>query len=254
MLQTNDTKISIITVCYNSQKTIEKTIESVIYQSHQNVEYIIIDGSSKDDTLNIIKKYQKIYPIKLISEPDAGIYDAMNKGINMVTGEIIGILNSDDFYKNNKVLSVINKIFQTNNIDAVYADLEYIDPINTERVTRKWISGPYNEKKIANGWIFPHPTFFVKKETYSKYGKFNLKFKIAADYELMLRFIKLHKIKVYYLPQIIVSMRNNGTSGLNFKQRRKGWKELKLSWTENKLQVPFLFLLRRIIFKIKQYL
>lgn len=245
--------ISIITVCYNSQETIAETIESVITQSYQNIEYIIIDGASTDNTLNIIKKYQETYPIKLVSEPDNGIYDAMNKGINLATGDIIGILNSDDFYKDEKVLTTIIEVFKQNDSDAVYADLEYINPINIKQITRKWIAGTYSEKKINNGWICPHPTFFVKKEIYNKHGKFNLKFKIAADYELILRFIKLYKIKIHYLPQIIVSMRNNGTSAKNFKQRLRGWQELKMAWTENKLNIPKLFILRRVLFKIKQY-
>lgn len=246
-------KISIITTTFNSEKTIKNTIESIIFQSHQNIEYIIIDGASTDNTLNIIQEYQKKYPIKLVSEPDSGIYDAMNKGIDLATGDIIGILNSDDFYKNNEVLSAVNKTFLDNETDAIYADLEYVDPVDTQKITRIWMAGHYKEKKIANGWIFPHPTLFVKKEVYNKYGKFNLKFKIASDYELMLRLVKIYKIKVYYLPQIIVSMRNNGTSGRNFKQRRSGWRELKEAWMENKLQVPYLFIMRRIISKITQY-
>jgi len=247
-------KISIITVCRNSEKTIEETIKSVINQTYTDIEYIIIDGKSTDQTINIIKKYQNIYSIKLISEQDKGIYDAMNKGINLTTGEVIGILNSDDFYQGNEVIAIIMQLFKDKNPDAIYADLQYIDRINNKHITRKWISGNYHEKKLNNGWIIPHPTFFVKKEIYNKYGSFNLKFKIAADYELLLRFLKIHKIKLFYLPRIIVNMNNNGVSSQNLKQRLKGWKELKLSWKENNLQLPCLFIIRRIIFKLTQYL
>lgn len=247
-------KISIITASYNSAKTIEDTIKSVLSQTYRDIEYIIIDGASNDETLAVIAKYQNEYKIKLISEPDNGLYDAMNKGIDLATGDIIGILNSDDFYKNNTILSKINESFTNNNVDAVYADLEYVDEFNIKKITRTWIAGKYQEKKLNNGWIIPHPTFFVKKDIYNKYGRFNLKFKIAADYELLLRFIKLHQISLYYLPEIIVSMRTGGTSGRNLKQRQKGWLELKKAWTENNLPIPFLFILRRVLFKIRQYI
>jgi glycosyltransferase len=246
-------KISIITPTYNSESTIRDTINSIINQNYIDLEYIIIDGVSSDKTLEIIEEYQSKIKIKLISEPDKGLYDAMNKGINLATGDIVGILNSDDFYNGSDVLTQVNQVFLDNNIDAVYADLQFVDQRNIKKVVRTWISGRYKERKIANGWIVPHPTFFVKKEIYNKHGYFNLKFRIAADYEFLLRLIKLHKIKLYYIPKIIVNMRTGGVSGCSFKQRKRGWRELKEAWTENNLKPPFLFVARRILFKIVQY-
>jgi len=246
-------KISIITPTYNSESTIRDTINSIINQNYVDLEYIIVDGASSDKTLEIIEEYQSKIKIKLVSEPDNGLYDAMNKGINLATGDIVGILNSDDFYNDSDVLTQVNQVFLGNDIDAVYADLQFVDQNNIKKVVRTWISGCCKERKIANGWIVPHPTFFVKKEIYNKHGYFNLKFRIAADYELLLRLIKLHKIKLYYIPKIIVNMRTGGISGCSFKQRKMGWRELEEAWTENNLQAPFFFIARRILFKIVQY-
>lgn len=247
-------KISIITASYNSAKTIEDTIKSVLGQTYQDIEYIVVDGTSKDGTLDIVKKYQASHEIKLLSEPDNGLYEAMNKGIALATGDVIGILNSDDFYKNNEVIQKIVTAFNESGADAVYADLEFVDEIDTKKVVRTWIAGEYQEQKLNNGWIIPHPTFFVKKDIYNKYGLFNPEFKIAADYELLLRLLKFHKIKLRYIKGIIVSMRNGGVSTRNLEQRKKGWQELKAAWTINNLPVPFLFIARRVFFKIKQYL
>ena len=248
-------KISIITASFNSEKTIKDTIESILNQSYKDVEYIVIDGNSSDNTLDTINGYSDKIDIKVISEPDKGLYDAMNKGIKIATGEVIGILNSDDFYKNNTVLEKIASCFEKNpQIDACYADLEFVDSIETSKVVRVWKAGNFEEKKLNNGWIIPHPTFFVKKSIYEKYGVFNTSFKIAADYELLLRLLKLHKINLFYLPEIIISMRIGGVSGRNLKQRRKGWRELKKSWEINNLKLPKFFILRRILFKIGQYL
>ncbi|MBU0722482.1 glycosyltransferase, partial [Patescibacteria group bacterium] len=241
---------------YNSQTTINDTIKSIINQTHRDIEYIIIDGLSTDKTLAIIDKYQQQFPIKLISESDKGIYDAMNKGIKMVSGDIVGILNSDDFYYNNNVLLEVQQLFKTNqDIDAVYGDLIYIDKDNINKQTRYWRSGECNEKKINNGWIIPHPTFFVKKEIYQKCAKlFDTNFSIAADYELMLRLLKVDKIQTRYLPKILVKMRNGGTSGKNIQQRIKGWQELKKAWLINNLKLPRFFITRRLFFKIFQYI
>lgn len=248
-------KISIITATYNSSNTVKHTLDSICNQNHNDIEVIIVDGKSSDNTLEIVKTYEDRLTMKIISESDQGLYDAMNKGIKIATGEIIGILNSDDFYKNNLVLEKIATRFKNNpQIDACYADLEFVDEKNTNKVVRIWQAGEFDEKKLDNGWVIPHPTFFARKEVYEKYGIFNLDFKIAADYELILRLLKLHKIRLAYLPEIIVSMRTGGVSTKNLKQRRKGWQELKKAWKVNNLRLPKFFILRRILFKVVQYL
>ena len=248
-------KISIITPTFNSVKTISDTIESIVTQTHQDIEYIIIDGGSTDGTLAIIEDYIKKFNIQFISEPDQGLYDAMNKGIRLATGEIVGILNSDDFYKDEKVLEKVVACFNNDpKIDGCYGDLEFVDEQDKSKIVRTWRSGKYREGKLNNGWIIPHPTFFVKNEIYKKFGDFNLSFKIAADYEFLLRMLKIKRINVGYIPEILVCMRTGGKSGKNLTQRKLGWQELKRAWTVNNLKVPRLFILRRVLFKIGQYL
>ncbi|MFN7014655.1 MAG: glycosyltransferase family 2 protein, partial [Bacteroidia bacterium] len=165
-------KISIITVTFNSAKTIEQTIQSVIKQAYSNVEYIIIDGASQDETLNIIERYRNKISV-VVSEKDSGIYNAMNKGLKLATGDIIGILNSDDFYADENVLSDVAKLFEQVKADAVYADLQYVDADDTRKIKRYWKSGKYKPGDFLFGWMPPQPTFFVKKEVYNKYGYFN---------------------------------------------------------------------------------
>ncbi len=249
-------RFSIITPSYNSAKTISDTIDSIINQTHQDIEYLVIDGASKDETVAIVSEYQKKFPIRLISERDAGIYDAMNKGVKMATGDIVGILNSDDFYYDNSVLQKINDVFENNpDIDAVYGDLVYVNQDDITKQTRYWKSGEYNEKKINSGWIIPHPTFFVRREVYERSSKiFDTSFSLAADYEFILRSLKVKKIKVKYLPEIIVKMRAGGASGSSLKQRIKGWKELRRAWTVNSLPVPAFFIIRRVVGKFSQFL
>lgn len=244
-------KISIITVSYNSSQTIEDTIVSVLAQNYQDLEYIIVDGNSTDTTMDIVNKYKdKIN--KIISEKDSGIYDAMNKGIKMATGDIIGILNSDDLYKSQTVLKDVADCFKEKNIDACYGNIEYVDRCDIKKVVRFWRAGEYKKEKLNSGWIMPHPAFFVKKEVYNKYGLFNLDFRIAADYELMFRFL-LKGIKLGYINKTLVSMREGGFSGQSYTQRKKGWEELKRAWVVNGLLVPKFFIARRLLFKTKQY-
>jgi len=244
-------KISIITVCFNSAATIEDTIKSVVAQDCADLEYIIIDGGSVDGTLEIIGKYKDKIS-KVVSEPDQGIYDAMNKGIRLATGEIVGILNADDYYWNGQVLSQILIQFERENIDACYGDLVYVKRTNTNIIVRYWKAGWYNKKKLENGWIIPHPTFFVKKDVYNKFGLFDLNFKIAADYELMLRFLKKN-IKLSYINRPLICMREGGYSAKNIRQRLIGWRELKIAWKKNGQEVPLFFILRRTLSKIHQY-
>lgn len=245
-------KLSIITITYNSAATLEDTIKSVLSQSYKEVEYIIVDGGSKDDTLKLIEKY-KTHIHQSISEKDNGLYDALNKGINMATGDVVGILHSDDFYAHDKVLANVVTGFKENNCDAIYADLHYVDKEDTTKIIRKWKSGNYQPGAFFKGWMPPHPTFFVKKSCYEKYGTFNLKLKSAADYELMLRFIHKHKISICYLPECIVKMRTGGTSNVSFKNRWRANREDKLAWELNGLSPRFYTFILKPLRKLGQF-
>jgi glycosyltransferase involved in cell wall biosynthesis len=247
-------KISIITVSYNSEKTIKKTLDSVKDQTYKKIEHIIIDGNSADKTVLIAKQYSHIN--KIISKPDDGIYDAMNKGLKIATGDIICFLNSDDFYASNNVLSSVNKIFIDNpTLDACYSDLIYIDSLNTSKIIRYWKSGNFNFGSFAKGWCPPHPTFFVKSSVYKRYGYFDTKFKIASDAELMMRFLQVKKIKVKYIPKIWIKFRVGGISNRNliniFKQNMEVLNALK----KHKLSFNiFSFFWNKIIFKSRQFI
>lgn len=245
-------KISIITVCYNSASTIEDTILSVFNQSYKNIEYIIVDGASKDNTVDIIKKHSdKI--TKWISEKDNGIYDAMNKGVEMATGDVIGILNADDVFANNEVISLIAQKFEDNLVDALYADLKYVQRDDTTKVIRYWKSGEYTDGKFYNGWMPPHPTLYLRKEVYTKYGNYRIDMPSAADYELMLRMIHVHKIKIDYLPIITVLMREGGLSNKSIQHRIKANRDDRRAWEVNGIRPRFYTLLLKPLSKILQF-
>ena len=246
-------RVSIVTPTYNSARTIVDTILSVNKQDYDDIEHIIIDGGSKDNTLDLIRNTPNRVK-KIISEPDKGIYDAMNKGIALATGDIVGILNSDDFYNSNDVITKVVKTFQKGEYEGVYGDLEYVDTRNINRVIRYWESKVYKEGLFRKGWHPAHPTFFVKKEVYDKYGNFNLKYKIGADYEIMLRFIEKNRIKVAYIPEILVKMRVGGASNQSIRNIIKANIECYNAWKDNGLFIfPFIFILKPLS-KTLQYL
>lgn len=245
-------KISIITATYNSSKTITDTLKSVKRQTFSNIEHIVVDGNSTDNTLGLIKKHNHAGPI--ISEPDAGIYDAMNKGLQMATGDVIGILNSDDFFHDQYVVENIANAFQHYNCDAIYGDLVFVDKNNTSQIKRKWIAGGYNEKLFLKGWMPPHPTFYVKKEVYDKLGLFNTTLKSAADYELLLRFLYINQIKVQYLPGVIVHMREGGRSNCSIKNRLMAHFEDYKAWKLNKVQPNWYTVPLKPLRKVKQFI
>jgi len=203
-------KVSIITAVRNEAGTLRDCIESVQKQTYP-AEHIIIDGASTDGTLDIIAQYRSGIA-KVISEPDNGIYDALNKGIRLASGDVIGLLHGDDFYANDKVLESVVDIFKKLHVDSSYGDLLYVNKNDTNKVIRYWKSSPYTPGKFRQGWMPPHPTFFVKREVYQKYGYFNTDFRIAADYELMLRLFEKHKISTHYIPEILIKMRLGGAS------------------------------------------
>ena len=229
-------KISIITVCFNAEDTISDTIQSVLSQDYEDVEYIIVDGKSTDRTLKIIQSKQK--RIKLISEKDQGIYDAMNKGINIASGDVIGILNADDVYKNKQVLSEVMNAFK-NNVSIVYGDIEYVNN-DLSRVVRKWKAGIFRPGKFKWGWMPPHPGFFMKKSCYQRYGFFNLNLSTSADYELMLRMLEVHHLSCNYIPKTITSMRVGGASNSSLKNRLIANRNDKKAWTIHPIN-PFWF-------------
>lgn len=243
-------KVSIITITYNSESTLIDTIDSVLNQTYTDIEYIIIDGKSTDSTVSIIHSYKDKIS-KFISEKDNGLYDALNKGISVATGDIIGFLHSDDFYTNHQVIEKIVQTFKLNQAEAVYADLFYVDKTNVDKILRKWKSGNYKHGMFVNGWMPPHPTFFVRRHCYEKYGSFNLDLISAADYELMLRFVHKHQIKLAYLPEFIIKMRAGGLSNASLSNRIRANKEDRKAWLMNGLKPKFhtLYLkpLRKII-------
>ncbi len=231
-------KVSIITITYNSELTLIETIDSVLLQTYPNIEYIIVDGHSTDSSISIIHSYKDKIS-KFVSEKDRGLYDALNKGISLATGDIIGVLHSDDFYTSSKVIENIVQIFKTHQAEAVYADLFYVDKKDTDKIIRHWKSGHYKHGMFMHGWMPPHPTFFVKKHIYEKYGHFNLDLVSAADYELMLRFVHKHQIKLAYLPEFIIKMRVGGKSNLSLKNRIHANNEDRKAWKINGLKPYF---------------
>lgn len=246
-------KVSIITATYHSAATISDTLRSVAVQNYDNIEHIIVDGNSRDKTLEIIKSFDHI--AKVISESDHGIYDAMNKGISVATGDVVGILNSDDFYISGDVISDVMSIFDTHpETQCVYADLVYVDPLDTNKIVRKWKSGSYAQDAFVYGWMPPHPTFFVRKDLYDTYGRFNLSLHTAADYELMLRFLYKNKCKCAYLPRVIVKMRAGGASSKSLKARFLANKQDRLAWEINGLKPRFYTLYIKPLRKIVQYI
>jgi glycosyltransferase len=213
-------KISIITAVYNNENTIEDAIKSVLSQTHDDIEYILIDGASSDKTLDIVNKYKdKIDTI--VSEKDGGIYDALNKGIKKATGDVVCFLHSDDIYENEHVVKKVNNLFEEKQVDSVYGNLVYVKKENIDKIVRYWKSGEFEHKKLKTGWMPPHPTFFVKREVYEKYGGFDTNFRIAADYDTVLRFLGVQKITIAYLPEVIIKMRLGGESNKSLANLQK---------------------------------
>ena len=249
-------KVSIITATYNSEATIASCMKSVVQQSYQAIEYVVVDGKSSDDTLEIVKQNQLNYPhvaFKIISEPDKGIYDALNKGIDNATGAIIGFVHSDDVLASDTILSEIAKVFQNNALDGVYGDLQYVSHSNINHVIRYWKSQSFHPKLLKQGWMPAHPTLFLKHDIYKKYGNFDLSYKIAADYDFMLRILKDETLKFSYVPKVITKMRVGGMSNRSVKNILQKSKEDYRAVTSNKVG-GLLSVLRKNTSKIKQFI
>lgn len=245
-------KVSIIVATYNSASTLKDTLDSILNQSYKNVEILIQDGGSNDNTISLAKAY-KDSRIFIKQEKDSGLYDAMNKGIARATGNIVGILNSDDFYANRHVLRTIVKSFEDEKIMAVYGDLIYVDENNTSNIVRYWNAGVYKNKKWNCGWMPPHPTFYIRREVYEKHGLFNIGLRSSGDYEFMLRVLYKYQILVKYIPEVLVHMRTGGQSNANFKNRWLANKEDKKAWELNSLKHPWYTTYLKPLRKIPQY-
>tara|TARA_B110000211_G_C14090125_1_gene558566 strand:- start:861 stop:1604 length:744 start_codon:yes stop_codon:yes gene_type:complete len=243
-------KISIITVCFNSEKTIRDAIESVLSQRYPDIEYIIIDGLSKDNTMSIASEYDDKIS-KIISEPDNGIYDAMNKGIMLTTGDVVAFLHSDDVYENNTIISDIVNCFD-NSTQGIYGDLIYTSKVDLNKVIRYWKSDDFSPSLLSKGWVMPHPTLFLRRDVYQKYGAFDMSFKIASDYDFMLRILK-DNIAVKRLPKVIYKMRVGGESNRSIKNILHQTKEDWIILRKNKINNPFFALFYKKMSKIMQF-
>jgi glycosyltransferase len=247
----NYPKISIITVTYNSAHTLRDTLKSVQLQDYPNIEHIIVDGNSQDETVAIIKSFPHVS--KWVSEEDGGLYDAMNKGVSLATGDIVGILNSDDLYAHNSVISKVAEKFVENNVDALYGDLHYVNASNTNKIIRVWKSGKYRKSNFIFGWMPPHPTFFVKKQVYEQAGRFNISLKRSADYELMLRILVKYQFKADYIDEVLVKMRTGGISNGSWSSRIKANFEDRMAWKLNNLKPYFFTLYLKPFRKLLQF-
>ena len=246
-------KVSIITVAYNSRSTIKDTIDSVLKQTYGNIEYIIVDGASTDDTAGIVKSYGKNIDV-FISEPDKGLYDAINKGILAATGDVIGILNSDDFFASPFIIERIVLHFKNPNLDALFADVAFVSPVNLGKIVRLYSSKKFTPQKFAKGFMPAHPSFYVKRSMYLQYGLYKTNFKIAADYELLIRLLYTHKIKAVYINEVFVYMRTGGVSNKNFYSIYLLNREIVKACRENNIHTNMAILSLKYFTKIFEYL
>jgi glycosyltransferase len=244
-------KVSIITVSLNAAKTISATLSSVASQTYPDIEHIVVDGGSTDGTQDVVKGFQHV--AKFISETDNGLYDAMNKGLTLSTGKIVVILNADDFYAHAGIIDKVVTCFEEKKVDAVYGDLVYVNADYT-KIIRKWQAGHFNRNQFYKGWMVPHPTFFVKRECYEKWGYFDTSLKYAADYELMLRFLFKNNITNNYLPETLVIMKSGGKSNSSIFNRFYINREDRRAWDINDLQPHLFTLILKPLRKLTQYI
>jgi glycosyltransferase involved in cell wall biosynthesis len=230
-------KISIVTIAFNAEATIADAARSVTEQERDGfeLEYIIVDGASTDGTLAGLEPYRHAID-RIISEPDSGLYDAMNKGVAAATGDFVGILNADDAYAHPRVLALVAAALKAAGSDALYGDLHYVAADGSNRIVRKWKSGAFNRRAFLHGWMPPHPTFFLRRSLYNRHGLFSLELKSAADYELMLRMLFKHQTSVTYVPEVLVHMRTGGVSNASWKNRWRANREDLMAWRMNSLR------------------
>ncbi|CAN5894797.1 glycosyltransferase family 2 protein [soil metagenome] len=245
-------KVSIITVTYNSEKYLQDCIESVIKQRYPDIEHIIIDGKSTDNTVAIIQQYESKIS-RWISETDKGMYDGLNKGMLMATGDIIGILNSDDMLDSDDVITRIVQSFKEQETDAVYGDLEYVDANDTNKIIRIWHGKPFKRYRFRYGWMPAHPTFYIKRSLIEQFGFYLNHYYTAADYEFMARYLYKHRVKAYYLQMLVVKMRIGGQSNKNFRQRLRANRRDYLAMKKNKIPFAFVVSILKPLIKVHQF-
>lgn len=243
-------KVSIITATWNSAATLRDTLDSVLSQTYQDIEHIIVDGMSKDETMDIVRSYESRYHgrLKYVSEPDQGIYDAMNKGIALATGDVIGILNSDDLYNDPFVVSDIVSGFSDPEIGAVCGNLYFVRQNDVTAITRIWKGSPY--KSFKSGWHPAHPTFYARKDYFEKYGGFDISFAVSADFELMLRYIEKYHVRIKYINRFFVKMRVGGESTGSIANILKGNKNIIRAFKKNGIKVSIFYPVLRLFPKI----
>ena len=245
-------RVSIITVSYNNVGTIADTINSVLSQSYANIEYIIIDGASSDGTTELVTSFgQRIS--KFISAPDTGMYDALNKGIGLATGDIVGILNSDDFFYDNNVIEKVVSAFDESDIDAVFGDVQFVDPVKTSKIVRYYSSKKFNSSRFRFGYMPAHPSFYVRRELFEKIGYYKTDYKIAADFELVIRFLFINKVKYKYLEMPFISMRMGGLSNKTISSNYILNKEIARACKENGIKTNFIFIYSKYFTKIFEF-
>ncbi len=245
-------RVTIITVTYNSGKYLRDCIESVVQQDYPNIEHILVDGGSTDNTLEIVKAYEGNIS-RWISEKDRGMYDAINKGMNMATGDVIGILNSDDMLASPGIIGQIVKGFAENKTDSVYGDLVYVDKVNTRKVVRYWKGFPYRRYRFAYGWMPAHPTFYFRRELLSDLGGYESHYFTAADYEFMARYLYRHRVSSVYLPLLVVKMRMGGQSNVTLLSRLRANRRDYLAMKKNRIPFPHIASILKPLIKVKQY-
>jgi len=245
-------KVSVITVCYNRAAIIEDTLRSVAEQTHADTEHIVIDGNSSDGTMDIVNRYRARLA-HVVSEPDGGIYDAMNKGLALASGDIIGFLNSDDIYADANVLESVAGAFADPAVEACYADLVYVAKNDWNKVVRYWKSNIYRYGLCRSGWMPAHPTFFVRRNVFARYGGFDLQFRLQSDFELTMRLLEVHRIKSVYIPRVLVKMRLGGATNKNLSNILKGNLEAYRACRKNGFAVTPFFMLRKVLSRLPQF-
>ncbi len=245
-------KVSIITVTYNSSKYLSDCINSVVKQRYPDIEHIVVDGGSTDGTIAIIKQFEP-HITKWVSEKDNGMYHAINKGMEMATGDVVGILNSDDILASDDVISSIAESFIKYKVDSVYGDLTYVDQKDITKILRFWKGGSYNRNRFVYGWMPAHPTFYLRRELVEKYGGYESHYYTAADYEFMSRYLYFHRISAYYLPKLVVKMRIGGASNGSLSRRLRANRRDYLAMRKNQVPFPFLASVLKPLIKLHQY-
>lgn len=245
-------KITIITVTYNCEKYLDQCIQSVLNQSYKNIEYIIVDGKSNDNTINIIKKYDNQIT-KWISEPDKGMFDALNKGMKIATGDVIGVLHSDDVFASEDVLETIVNAFQQNKVDTLYGDLNYVYEEDIFKIYRKWEGKPFHRNLFISGWMPAHPAFYFRSSLLDKYGNYEIEFYSASDYEFMARYLYKHNLSSIYIPKLIIRMRRGGLSNNNFLKRIEANRNDYRAMKANGIPFPLFVSLLKPFSKLHQY-